>query len=59
MQDESKNGDGMQDARNFNEGMRSCGVTRANRKPKSTSSHEPTLNQPRIESIFFLFRKKK
>ena len=33
----------------------SCSVTRVNREPKSTSSHEPTSSQPRVKSIFFLF----
>ena len=34
---------------------RSCSVTRVNREPKSTTSHEPTSSQPRVKSNFFLF----
>ena len=33
----------------------SCTVTRVNREPKSTSSHEPTLSQPRVKPIFLYF----
>ena len=33
----------------------SCGITRANHKPESTSSHEPTSSQPRVKSIFLNF----
>ena len=36
----------------------SCGVTRANREPKSTSSQEPTSSQPRVKSIFFILSQK-
>ena len=37
----------------------SCGVTRANHEPKSTSSHKPTLSQPRVKSISSNFVLKK
>ena len=36
----------------------SCGVTRANREPESTSNHKPTSSQPRVKSIFKFCPKK-
>ena len=43
----------------YNDIVQSCGVTRANHEPKSTSSHEATSSQPRVKSIFFNFVPKK